>query len=68
MSRYTYLIKSAVCSKLDEINKAILELDPNWDGLISAEQIISIQWIPQEQLYLVSWRVRQWLPKEENAE
>ena len=59
MSQYTYLIKSTVCSKLDEINKAILEQDPNWDDLTSAEQIISIQWIPQEKLYLVIWRVRE---------
>ena len=61
MSQYTYLIKTTVCSKLDEINKAILEQDPNWDDLTSAEQIISIQWIPQEKLYLVIWRVREWL-------
>lgn len=61
MSQYTYLIKSGVCSKLDEINKAILEQDPNWEGLTSADQIIIIQWIPQEKLYLVIWRERKWL-------
>lgn len=61
MSQYTYMVKGWTCSRLDEINKAILEQDPNWEGLTSADQIISIQWVPQEQRYYVCWRVREWL-------
>lgn len=60
MSQYTYLVRGWTCSRLEEINKAIEEKDPNWEGLTNAEQIISIQWVPQEQRYYVYWRVRKW--------
>lgn len=61
MSQYTYLVKGWTCARLDDINRAIREQDPYWEGLTSAEQIISVQWVPQEQRYYVFWRVREWL-------
>lgn len=61
MSRYTYIVRSMTCRRVEEIDEAIEEQNPAWEGLRSAEQIISIQWVPQEQLYYVSWRVRKWM-------
>lgn len=61
MSTYTYLVKFWTCQRLDDINTAILENDPNWEGLTNADQIISIQWVPEEQRYYVWWRVRKWM-------
>lgn len=61
MGQYTYLVKGWTCSRLEDINQAILEQDPNWEGLYSADQIISIQWVPSEQRYYVTWKTRTWL-------
>lgn len=65
MSAYTHIVKSANCRRMDEINQAIETQAAEWEGLITAEQIISIQWVPEEQLYYVYWRVRKWLGNQE---
>ena len=61
MSQYQIFVRSNCCRRLEEVNKAIDEQDPNWEGLTNAEQIISIQWVPMEQLYYITWRVRKWI-------
>ena len=41
---------------LNDINNAILTEDENWDGLKSAEQIISITYNMNHGCYEVFWR------------
>lgn len=41
---------------LNDINNAILTEDENWDGLKSAEQIISITYDTNHGCYVVFWR------------
>ena len=60
MSQYTYLIIWQYCKDPNDINNAILERDENWEGLTSAEQIISIIRADGGG-YMVFWRVRKWL-------
>ena len=68
MSRYTYVVMWQYCKDPNEINEAIVTQNENWDGLKSADQIISITWDPSSAMYLVFWRVRQWLDgREENT-
>lgn len=52
-----YLVSWQYCKNPNEINEAIRNEDPNWDGLTSATQIISIFWNPEHRLYQVFWRV-----------
>ena len=40
---------------LNDINNAILTEDENWDGLKSAEQIISITYDTNHGCYVVFW-------------
>lgn len=40
----------------NDINNAILQQDPNWEGLESAEQIISITYDSNHGCYVVFWR------------
>ncbi len=41
---------------LNDINNAILTEDEDWDGLKSAEQIISITYDTNHGCYVVIWR------------
>lgn len=41
---------------LNDINNAILTEDENWDGLKSAEQIISITYDTNHGCYVVLWK------------
>ena len=45
------------CKDLNDINDAILTEDENWEGLKSADQIISITWDSNHGLYVVFWSV-----------
>lgn len=45
------------CRNLNDINKAIEERDPEWEGLISAKQIISVSFENQHGAHLVVWTV-----------
>lgn len=64
MGRAT-LVMWQYCHNLNDINTAILENDPNWEGLISADQIISISWDISQMCYIVFWSVeREIEPKE----
>lgn len=47
------------CKDPNAINDAIKTQDANWDGLVSAEQIISISWDANQGCYVVFWRVLQ---------
>lgn len=44
------------CKNLNDINRAIKERDENWEGLKSAEQIISITWDSHQGCYVVFWK------------
>lgn len=61
MSKYTFMVMWQYCKDPNEINNAIVMQDENWDGLKSADQIISITWDPGAAMYLVFWKVRQWM-------
>ena len=39
----------------NDINDAILTEDESWEGLYSAEQIISISWDAHQGCYMVFW-------------
>lgn len=60
MSSFVWVVKGWTCARLEDINQAIRDKDPNWEGLHGADQIISIQWVPSEQRYYVTWRARKW--------
>ena len=45
------------CKDLNDINEAIDSKDSNWEGLTSAEDIISISFDSSQGLYVVFWRV-----------
>lgn len=44
------------CKDLNEINRAIMSRDENWEG-ITAENIISITWDEHHGCYVVFWRI-----------
>lgn len=44
------------CKDPNDINRAIKERDENWEGLESAEQIISITWDSHQGCYVVFWK------------
>ena len=44
------------CQNLNDSNKAIAEWDPEWEGLISAKQIISVSFDQRHGAYLVVWK------------
>ena len=48
-------IKWRYCWELEEINEAIKKQDPEWTGLTSARQIISVSFEPRHGAYLVVW-------------
>ena len=43
------------CTDLNKINYAIQTEDENWEGLKSADQIISISWDEHLGCYIVFW-------------
>ena len=43
------------CKDLNDINKAILMKDDNWEDLLSAEQIVSITFDTNHMCYVVFW-------------
>lgn len=45
------------CKDPNEINEAIRTQNPNWDGLESAEQIISISYDTNQGCYVIFWQV-----------
>lgn len=45
------------CNNPNDINTAIKIQDENWEGLTSADQIISISYDAQHGNYVVFWRV-----------
>ena len=51
------LINWQYCKNLNDINKAMTYDDYNWDGLKSAEQIISITFDTNQGCYVVVWVV-----------
>lgn len=61
MSKYTFMVMWQYCKDPNEINNAIVMQDENWEGLTSADQIIGITWDPNSAMYLVFWKVRQWI-------
>lgn len=50
------LVSWQYCKDPNDINKAILEQDPNWDRLVDAKQIISITYDTNHGCYVVFWR------------
>ena len=53
------LIMWQYCRNPNDINKAIDKHDENWEGLTSAEQIISITYDANHDCYAVFWRRKQ---------
>lgn len=51
------LVMWQYCRDPNAINTAILTKDENWEGLVSADQIISISWDNNQQCYSVFWWV-----------
>ena len=51
------LVNWQFCKDPNDVNKAIKEYDDNWEGLHSAEQIISITWDGNHGCYVVFWRL-----------
>lgn len=48
------LVSWNYCKDPNDINKAIREHDPNWEGLV-AENIISISWDAHLGCYVIFW-------------
>ena len=61
MSAYTYVVRCDCVESIDALNEAILSQDEAWEGLKTAEQIISINWDHEASMYIVFWRERKWL-------
>ena len=49
------LINWNYCRDPNMVNEAIMNLDENWEGLDSAEKIISITWDGNHGAYVVFW-------------
>ena len=47
------------CKDLNDINRAIDTHDENWEGLTSAEDIVSIGWDTHQGCYVVFWKIEQ---------
>lgn len=50
------MINWQYCKNPNDINRAITDHDENWEGLKSAEQIISITWDSNQGCYVVFWK------------
>ena len=51
------LINWQYCNDLNDINEAISTQDPDWEGLRSAKDIISITYNTDHGCYVVIWRL-----------
>lgn len=51
------LIMWQYCRDPNDINTAIIEHNDNWEGLTSADQIISITWDTNHGCYVAFWRI-----------
>ena len=51
------LVNWQYCKDPNDINQAIISNDHNWEGLKSAEQIISITFDGSHMCYVVFWSV-----------
>lgn len=61
MSQYTYIVHQEVFPTIEELNDIIINGDPKYPGLYSADAIISIQTHAVTGGYHVFWRERKWL-------
>lgn len=61
MSTYTHIVRCCCIKSIDELNRIIEHGDESWPGLNTAEAIISMQWEPETEMYIVFWRERKWL-------
>lgn len=51
------IVNMQLCKSPSEINKAIVSNNKeDWEGLYTAEQIISITYIPDKGCFIVFWR------------
>lgn len=50
-------IRWQYCKNLNDINRAMFMKDDNWEGLLSAEQIVSITFVTSHMCYVVFWTV-----------
>lgn len=56
------IVNMQLCKSPSEINKAIMsnreesKYKEGWEGLYTAEQIISIAYIPYKGMFIVFWR------------
>lgn len=62
------LINWQYCRDPNDINKAIINLDSDWEGLIDASQIISITYDTNFGCYVVFWTVNDTEERELAAE
>lgn len=51
------LINWQYCDDLNDINEAIATQDPDWEGLRSAKDIISITYNTDHRCYVVIWKL-----------
>lgn len=56
MSDKPKMINWQYCKDLNDINRAILDHDENWEDLKSAEQIINVTWDSHHGCYVVFWK------------
>lgn len=57
MKKNKVLINWQYCNNLNDVNEAILNQNPNLEGLKSANDIISITYDYNREKYLVVWRM-----------
>ena len=50
------IVNMQLCKSPSEINKAIMSNKEGWEGLYTAEQIISIAYISNKGSFIVFWR------------
>jgi len=51
------IVNMQLCKSPSEINKAIASNNKEgWEGLYTAEQIISITYVPYKECFIVFWR------------
>lgn len=52
-----FLINWQYCKDLNDINDAIKNRDENWEGITSAEDIISVTYDGNHRCYVVFWKI-----------
>lgn len=61
MNAYKINLQWRMVGNLDQITEVVREGGrPDWPGLVSADQIISITWVEPLHGYTVAWKVREW--------